>query len=64
MANALRNADGKGEKPWVLEGKCETRQWWCIPLIPALERLRQEDLSEFQANLVYKVSSRTAGAVT
>jgi hypothetical protein len=26
--------------------------WWCTPLIPALERLRQKNL-EFQASLGY-----------
>ena len=29
-----------------------------MPLIPALQRQRQVDLCEFQASLVYKVSSR------
>lgn len=33
------------------------RQWWHTPLIPAL---RQMDLSEFKASLVYEASSRTA----
>jgi hypothetical protein len=33
------------------------RVWWLIPLIPALGRQRQVN---FQASLVYKVSSRTA----
>jgi hypothetical protein len=37
------------------------RQWWRTPLIPALGRQRQED-SEFEASLVYRVSSRTARA--
>ena len=32
------------------------------PLILALERQRQADLSEFKASLIYKVSSRTARA--
>jgi len=32
-------------------------------LIPALERLRQENLYEFKANLVYIVNSSTARAV-
>jgi hypothetical protein len=31
-------------------------------LIPALVRQRQVDLSEFEASLVYRVSSRTARA--
>jgi hypothetical protein len=34
--------------------------WWCTPLIPALRRQR---ISEFEASLVYKVSSRTARAI-
>jgi hypothetical protein len=36
--------------------------WWRTPLIPALGRQRQAD-SEFEASLVYKVSSRTARAI-
>jgi hypothetical protein len=32
------------------------------PLIPALRRQRQVDLSEFKANLVYRASSKTAKA--
>ena len=35
-----------------------------MPLIPALGRQRQVNLSEFGANLVYKASSRTASTVT
>lgn len=31
-----------------------------LVFIPALERQRQEDLSEFQASLIYSVSSRIA----
>jgi hypothetical protein len=34
---------------------------WRTPLIPALGRQRQ-GISEFEASLVYKVSSRTARA--
>lgn len=33
-----------------------------MPLILALRRQKQADLSEFEANLVYKVRSRTARA--
>jgi hypothetical protein len=33
-----------------------------MPLIPALGRQRQEDLCEFEANLIYRASSRTARA--
>jgi hypothetical protein len=38
------------------------RRWWRTPLIPALRRQRQA-ISEFEARLVYKVSSRTARAI-
>jgi hypothetical protein len=31
-----------------------------MPLIPALRRQRQVDIYKYEANLVYKVSSRTA----
>ena len=34
-----------------------------MPLIPALGRQRQVDLSEFEASLVYIASSRTARTV-
>jgi hypothetical protein len=30
-----------------------------VPLIPALERQRQADFCEFEAKLIYRVSSRT-----
>jgi hypothetical protein len=39
-----------------------SRAWWYTPLIPALRKQRQVD-SEFEASLVYKVSSRTARAI-
>jgi len=34
-----------------------TRQWWCMPLIPAVRlvvRQSQEDLYELKASLVYR----------
>ena len=34
--------------------------WWNMPLILALGRQRQEDLCEFKASLVYRMSSRLA----
>ena len=34
------------------------RWWWHTPLILALGRQRQVDLSEFKASLVYRMSSR------
>jgi hypothetical protein len=34
----------------------------CTPLVPALRRQRQADFSEFQANLIYIVSSKTVWA--
>jgi hypothetical protein len=36
--------------------------WWLKPLIPAFGRQSQVDLCEFEANLVCRVSSRTARA--
>ena len=35
-----------------------------MPLIPALGRQRQADLCKFKASLVYRVSPRTAKAIT
>jgi hypothetical protein len=42
-----------------------SRAWWPTPLIPALGlgRGRGRRISEFEASLVYKVSSRTARAI-
>ena len=36
--------------------------WWHMPFIPALGRQGQVDLCEFEASLVYGVSSRTVRA--
>lgn len=35
------------------------RQWRRTPLIPELWRQKQVDLREFEANVVYRMSSRT-----
>jgi hypothetical protein len=43
----------------AVKNKESSQVGWCTPLIPALWRQRQEDLYEFEASLVYKVSSRT-----
>ena len=50
------------EPDWKLLFKEKLGAWWRwrTPLIPALRR--QRDLCEFQASLVYRVSSRTARA--
>jgi hypothetical protein len=37
------------------------RVWWRTPIIPALGRGRR--ISEFEASLVYELSSRTARAI-
>jgi hypothetical protein len=36
-----------------------SQAWWRVPLIPALRR-RGSHISEFEASLVYRVSSGTA----
>jgi hypothetical protein len=41
---------------------CSCPAWWRMPLIPALGR-RGSQISEFEASLVYKVSSRTTRAI-
>jgi hypothetical protein len=33
-----------------------SRQWWCVPLIPALEMQKQVDFCELRTSLVYRVS--------
>ena len=38
--------------------------WWPTPLIPVLRGHRQENLCEFEANLVYRASSRTVRTTT
>lgn len=38
-----------------------SRVWWYTSLFPALGRQRQEDLSEFEASLIYKVQKARAG---
>jgi hypothetical protein len=39
-----------------------SRAWWRMPLIPALGR-QSRRISEFEASLIYKVSSRAARAI-
>jgi hypothetical protein len=64
-----RRTAGTGKKNMAVcfenrSSKRETHSWMlrCTPLIPALRRQRQVDLCEFEASLVYKVSTRTAMA--
>jgi hypothetical protein len=40
-----------------LEDKRLARWWWLTPFISALSRQRQVDLCEFEADLIYRVSS-------
>jgi hypothetical protein len=46
---------------YLLKNKIQPRQWWRTPLIPALEG-RDRRISEFEASLINRVSSRTARA--
>ena len=56
---------GKGQalqKPSLcLKNRLLAGRWWRTPLIPALGR-QSRWISEFEASLVYKMSSRTARA--
>ena len=45
-----------------MKKKSQVRVWWHMPLIPALWSQRQVDLKEFEASLVYTVSSKPARA--
>jgi hypothetical protein len=53
----------EGEESWLVLFRVKkfflTWAWWCTPLIPGGRGRR---ISEFEANLVYRVSSRTARA--
>jgi hypothetical protein len=42
----------------------KTQSWtkYCTPFVPVLRRQRQVDLCKFEANPVYRASSRTARA--
>jgi hypothetical protein len=48
-------------KPYLKKTETAWR-WWHIPLIPALGRQRQVGVCEFEASLVYRVSSRASKA--
>jgi hypothetical protein len=45
-------------------GGVESESGWHMPLIQTLVRQRQVELCEFEASLVYRVSSRTTKVVT
>ena len=34
--------------------RSQARQWWLMPLIPALGRQRQANVCDFETSLVYK----------
>lgn len=38
---------------WELQNKLQV--WWLRPVIPVLERLKQEDYHEYEVNLSYSV---------
>ena len=48
---------------FLIYKKIRVRGWWHTPLIPAEGRLRQADLYEFEASLVYRVYFRIARAI-
>ena len=56
----FRHQDHRHSQSLPLRTACQAGWWWRMSLIPALGRQRQVDPLEFKANLVYRVSSRTA----
>ena len=48
----------------LIERLSTARRRWCMPLITALWRQKQNDLCEFEDSLVYKASSRMARIAT
>ena len=42
----------------------ESEAWWDMPLIPTYRRLKQVDLYEFEASLVYTEASPRPARVT
>jgi hypothetical protein len=55
-------ASWKSIKDVNLRVKIIAGQWWHMPLVPLLGRQKQVNFFEFEASLVYRVSSRTANA--
>jgi hypothetical protein len=55
----------KKKKKRKKERNLSARWWWCKPLIPVLQNSRSRGrlISEFEASLVYRVSSRTARTI-
>jgi hypothetical protein len=45
---------------WLLLEYFSSQVWWCMFLILALRRQRQEDFCEFKTSLIYRESSGTA----
>jgi hypothetical protein len=60
----VSSGDENSSRRWgfyyPIKENLRSRAWWHTPLIPAL---RGRQISEFEASLVYKVSSRTARAI-
>lgn len=54
---AFRRGESLGDPKKVRPG-----QWWRTPFLPAIGRQGQAAQLEFEASLIYKVSSRTAVA--
>ena len=54
---------GKAEEIIQLKMKVVSQAEWHMPLILALRRYRQTYFYEFEASMVYKVSSRTVKAM-
>jgi hypothetical protein len=58
VVTLFAQADRQTDTTKSLQTRCKD-----TPLIPALGRQRQVDLCEFEASLVYRMSSRTARAI-
>ena len=58
----VKNLRGAKNFSFYVKNLKGSRRWWCMLLIPALQRERQVNLCEFKDSLVYRANFRAARA--